>query len=70
MKKIFVIYWKERNLIPELNDYAEYEYSIETQNSIIQTILKHGLNIMLRPNMDVGKDTLLIYIDKGRFGQS
>jgi hypothetical protein len=70
MKKIIVAYWKKHNLIPYFENNCEFDYTIEKQNEIIQIIIEHGLSAMVRPNMGNDKDILLIYIDKGRFGQS
>jgi hypothetical protein len=70
MKKIIVTYWKERDLIPYFEHNSVFDYSVEKQNEIVQIIIERGLSVMLRPNMGNDKDTLLIYIDKGRFGQS
>lgn len=70
MKKILVTYWRERNLISYFDNNCEFEYSIEKQNEIVQIIIERGLSVMIRPNMGDNKDTLLIYIDTGRFGQS
>lgn len=70
MKKIVVAYWKEAGLIPYFDNNYEFDYSIEKRNEIIQIIVEHGCSLMIRPNIGLTKDTLLIYIDKGRFGQS
>lgn len=70
MKKIVVAYWKEHNLIPCFEHNSEFEYSIEKQSEIVQIIIERGLSVMVRPNMGTYQDTLLIYIDKGRFTQS
>lgn len=70
MKKIVVASWKGHNLIPDFEHNSEFEYSIEKQNEIVQTIIEHGFSAMVRPNMGTYQDTLLIYIDKGRFTQS
>ena len=70
MKKIVVAYWKEHDLIPYFEHNCEFEYSVEKQNEIVQIIIERGLSVMVRPNMGTYQDTLLIYIDKGRFGQS
>lgn len=70
MKKIVVAYWKEHGLIPYFDNNYEFEYSVEKQNEIIQIIVERGYSLMIRPNIGLTKDTLLIYIDKGRFGQS
>ncbi len=71
MKKIVIAYWhlsKFKELPYEHNQ--EFEYSEETRNELINVILAWNFSIMLRPNMGEDKDTLIIYIDKGRFGQS
>lgn len=70
MKKIVVAYWKEHNLIPHFEHNSVFEYTIEKQNEIIQIIIESGFSAMVRPNMGHDNDTLLICIDKGRFGQS
>ena len=70
MRKIVVAYWKEHGLIPYFEHNCEFEYSTEKQSEIVQIIIERGLSAMVRPNMGAHKDTLLIYIDKGRFGQS
>jgi hypothetical protein len=79
MKKITVAYWKWNinfsdlylhNLIPYFKNNCTFDYSIEKQNEIVQIIIEHGFSVMLRPNLGEDKDTLIIYIDKGRFGQS
>lgn len=70
MKKIIVTYWKERDLIPYFAHNCEYEYTVQTQNEIVEIIIERGLSVMIRPNMGENSDTLLIYIDNGRFGQS
>jgi hypothetical protein len=70
MKKIVVAYWKEHGLIPYFENNYEFEYSIEKRNEIIQIIVEHGCSLMIRPNIGLNCETLLIYIDKGRFGQS
>jgi gamma-glutamyl:cysteine ligase YbdK (ATP-grasp superfamily) len=70
MKKIVVTYWKEYNLIPYFEHNSEFEYSVEKQSEIVQIIIERGLSAMVRPNMGHDKNTLLVYIDKGRFGQS
>jgi gamma-glutamyl:cysteine ligase YbdK (ATP-grasp superfamily) len=70
MKKIVVVYWKEHDLIPYFEHNSEFEYSVEKQSEIVQIIIERGLSVMVRPNMGHDKNTLLVYIDKGRFGQS
>ena len=70
MKRIVITYWKEHNLIPFFKDNSVFDYSQENQNMVINKIIEVGFSAMLRPNMGEDKDTLLVYIDKGRFGQS
>ena len=70
MKRIVITYWKEHNLIPFFKDNSVFDYSQENQNMVINKIIEAGYSAMLRPNMGEDKDTLLVYIDKGRFGQS
>lgn len=70
MKKIVVAYWKEQDLISQFENNCVFDYSLKKQSEIIQIIIEHGLSSMIRPNMGNDKDTLLIYIGKGRFGQS
>ena len=70
MKKIVVAYWKEHDLIPYFEHNSEFEYSVEKKSEIVNIIIERGLSVMVRPNMGTYQDTLLIYIDKGRFGQS
>ena len=70
MKKILIAYWKELNLIAGITHNQEFDYSIKKQNELTQMFMDAGYSIMLIPNMGNEKDTLLIWIDKGRFGQS
>jgi hypothetical protein len=70
MKKIILVYWKERDLIPCFTNNSIFEYSIEKQSEIIQKIIECGLSVMVRPNFGENKDVLLIYIDKYNFNQS
>lgn len=65
-KSINIMYWKQKNLIPSLEHNQIFDYSIEKQNEIIQTILENNLSIMIR----VINEELFIFIDKGRFTQS
>ena len=67
MKKILVTYWDENNLIPYFEHNSEFEYSVAKQSEIVQIIIERGLSVMIRPNMGTYHDTLLIYIDNGRF---
>lgn len=70
MKKILIHYWKERDLIPYFQHGQKFDYSVKTQNEIIQTILERGLSVMVKPNMGENKDVLIIYISKYNFHQS
>lgn len=70
MKKIVVAYWKHYDLIPEFKHNTEFDFSVEKQNEIFKTIIDNGMSMMVRPNMGTYEDTLLIYIDNGRFTQS
>ena len=66
MKKIIVVYWsynRHEKLPYEHNQ--EFEYSEETRNQIINTILAVNWSVMLRPSAE----QLIIWIDKYRFGQ-
>ena len=46
--------------------YEEFEYSMKKRNNIINYLLFKGYSVMLR----LYPDQLIIWIDKGRFGQS
>lgn len=79
MNRIIVTYWKEyglktnpmyADLIERFENNCVFDYSTEKVNEIIQIILGYELSVMIRPNMGENEDTLLIYIDKGRFTQS
>lgn len=70
MKKIVIAYWKRYDLIPEFKHNTEFDFSVEKQNEIFKTIIDNGMSMMVRPNMGTYEDTLLIYIDNGRFTQS
>ena len=70
MKKIIVVYWKERNLIPEFPDNCEFEYSAEKRNEIIQAATERGLSTMTLPNALTSGEAMVIYIGKGRLTQS
>lgn len=67
MKKIQIIYWRRRNILPEFEHNAEFDYSVNVQNLIIQTIIEAELAVMVRPV----EDTLYVYIDEkgGKFRQ-
>jgi hypothetical protein len=69
MKKIVVAYWHRHDLIPYFKHNCVFDYSIEKRNEIVQIIMDSGYSAMLRPKMGEDKDTLLVYIDDGRFGQ-
>ena len=68
MKKIIVAYWhghKYKELIYEHNQ--EIQYSELIRNDIINDVLNNGYSVMIRPfNLD---DEMIIWVDKGRFGQ-
>ncbi len=70
MKKIVVTYWNNNELIPYFENNTLFEYSVKKQNEIIQKIIDEGFSVMLRPNMGVDSDILLIYISNGRFEES
>jgi len=70
MKKIVIAYCKEHNLIPYFEHNSVFDYSVEKQNEIINIIIELGLSVMARPNVGADNDTLLLYISKGKFGQS
>jgi hypothetical protein len=66
VKELQICYWK--TIFPELKykQYQVFPYSKRKRNLIIDNILSHGYNIMIREFTE----QLVIYIDKGRFGQS
>lgn len=67
LNTIIVSYWhltKYHNIDIEHN--TEYVYSDDILNELIKYIMSGGANIMLYQS----KDTLILYIDKKRFGQS
>ena len=68
--EINVAYWHSRyfDLPYEHNQY--FPYSMRKRNAIINKILSKGYSVMLRPSMGDNGQTLIIWIDKGRFGQS
>ena len=70
MKKINIKYW-HLSKYPELKyeHNSEYDYSTKKRNLIIDELLNKGFSVMLKiyPN---NPDVLVIWIDKGRFGQS
>lgn len=70
MKRITVAYWKEHGLIPYFDNNCTFDYSPAKQAELTSIIIEAGYSAMLRPNMGLDKDVLLIYIDKGRFGQT
>lgn len=67
MKTITVGYW--HSVIPEAGykHNEEFPYSTRKQNSIVNKLLSKGLSVMLRP--DELNNRIVIWIDKGRFGQ-
>lgn len=69
MKVISVSYWhlsKFADLPYEHNSY--FPYSVRKRNAIISKVLSRGYSVMLKHCTD--GQTLAIWIDKGRFGQS
>jgi hypothetical protein len=66
MKKILVSYWNVKFKDLPYKHQEEFEFSIRKRNGIITKILSKGYSVMLRPVNEL----LIIYIDKGRFGQS
>jgi len=61
-------YW-HLNPLPSLpyKHMESFPYSVEKRTEIIDTILNAGYSVMIRP---LNADELIIWIDKGRFGQS
>lgn len=70
MKKIVIIYWKQQDLVPEFRGNMKHDYSPEKLSEIIQVIISHNLSVMIRPNMALNGEDILVYIDKGKFAQS
>jgi hypothetical protein len=70
MKKIIVAYWGEELDIPFFKDNSVFDYSPAKQAEAIQVIINAGYSAMVRPNLGEDNDTLLIYIDNGRFKKS
>lgn len=66
MKKIIVAYWIKRIIELPYEHNQVFEYSEKTRNEIINVILEHDYSVMLRP---LKTGDLMIWIDKGRFGQ-
>ncbi len=64
--KIIVGYWNVTYGDLPYKHMQEFDYSIRRRNNIITKILSKGYSVMLRPS----ENGLLIWIDKGRFGQS
>lgn len=66
MKKITTLYWR-LSKFPDLNieHKAEYPYSYEKRNELVDMILDKGYSVMLRSI----NNNLIIWIDKYRFGQ-
>lgn len=66
-KQITIAYWHGSQLKGLTYNHNEIlPYSSEKRNSIIDTVLKAGYSVMLRPK----ESELIIWIDNGRFGQS
>jgi hypothetical protein len=71
-KKIQVRFWHSPLKDVPYEHGAEFNYSSRKRNQIIDTILALGYSVMIRPmSKDKGYevDGILIWIDKGRFGQ-
>lgn len=70
MKKIYVAYWFS-HFVDEMgykhND--EFDYSEEKRNEIINKALEKGISVMLRPVNNERGEGIIIWLDKGRFGQ-
>jgi len=68
MKTIIISYWhgKKYDELPYKHN-EKIPYSTETRTDIISNIINAGYSAMIRP-FDSDNE-LLIWIDKGRFGQ-
>lgn len=72
-KKILIGYWKTIFKDLPYEDRVVLPYSEDTRNEIINTILDKNYSVMIRPmSKENGweADGIMIWIDKGRFGQS
>jgi hypothetical protein len=69
MKKIIIGYW-HLHQYPELpyTHLEALEYTEEKRNEILNTILDAGYSVMIRPPNNPDNE-VIIWIDKGRFGQ-
>lgn len=72
MKKIIVAFW--HSPIPEagFTHQEEFEYSNEKRNSIIDSMMEKGISVMIRPmTIATGwkEEGVIMWLDKGRFGQ-
>lgn len=62
---IQIVYWKTTYSDLKYKQNQTFEYSTRKRNLIIDDILSKGYSVMIRKFQN-----LVIYIDKGRFGQS
>lgn len=73
MKKILISYWHGQYKDLPYEHKQIKDYSARTRNKIMDTCLDKGYSVMVRP-ASISKgwefDGIIIYIDKGRFGQS
>jgi hypothetical protein len=72
-KIIDVRYWK--TVFPDLpyKHGQEFKYTSKNRNKIIDTCIEKGYSVMVRPTSKENgwlHDGIIIWIDKGRFGQS
>lgn len=67
MRKIQVAYWRLSPIegLP-YKHMEELEYTDDRLLALISVVVGHGCSVMIRPTLDNG---LLVWIDKGRFGQ-
>ena len=72
MKKIQISYWRGQFKDLPYNHNVILDYSAATRAEIIDTCLDKGYSVMIRPALISNNwsfDGIVIYIDKGRFGQ-
>jgi len=65
MKKIKIGYWHSKIEGIKYEHLEEFEYSTKKRNEIVNYLLSKKCSVMLRPS----ENELIIWIDKGRFGQ-
>lgn len=69
MPQVLTIGYWNLNPLPNL-PYKHMEslpYTLERREAITTTVLNAGYSVMIRP---LNADEIIIWIDKGRFGQS